>query len=31
MTIQFLVETHGFAGFLVNFPGNLYCFAARRA
>ena len=31
MTIQFLAETQGFAGFLVDFPGNLYCFAARRA
>jgi hypothetical protein len=31
MTIEFLAETHGFAGFRVDFPGNLYCFAGRHA
>jgi len=31
MTIEFLAETNAFAGFPVDFPGNFYCFAARRA
>ena len=31
MTIEFLAETLGFVGFPVDFPGNPYCFAARRA
>lgn len=31
MTIELLAETLGYAGFQVDFPGNLYCFAARCA
>jgi len=31
MTIAMLTETHGFAGFLADFPGNLYCFVGRCA
>lgn len=31
MTIEFLAETHAFAGFPVDFPGNLHCFAGQHA